>query len=821
MTWDVGPRPGPPARLHSAASFHHERLQRPQTVPPTVPLLLPQLRPLDQNMYRPQSATSLFVPRPQQAVHPEIPRALDEPFEVSFNGAARFVSPPPSLPSFPQQRIQGQVIDHVPKFIPGDATSHHSQSLRPILSPPPFLLPPPPLQSATSWHGQSSADVGSVTALMASSSLTDPPAHWIRNIYGVTGYIRSPPPPVVASPRARLHLAAPFPSIETLQNALSSLQNPTATDSSRVAWIRDVLLLVKRASSAAEENRASCSAVPLVSNTLPSGPVRISDPVLRSLAESAVALLISIIPGLPDRKEELTPPLAEALFIRATITASGAFPDFITANPRNAFREFERSARAGFPHSWFRLGRDYEGVGDVVHARQCFEKGESEGDTGCIYRIGMAYLLRQLDFASDGAKSVERAAHYLQLAATLATIEFPHPPFVFALLLLGQFEKISIPSSVLAKYIPTGSNAMLEARLYLEKAAFLHFAPAQQHIGRAYEFAEPPFPFDPVLSKEYYTLASAGGDAQADLALSKWYLCGAEGYFGKDEELARDYAARAAGRGLPAAMFAMGYYCEVGIGGLVSDIEHARKWYEEAAAHGDSEADARLKALSDTVTPLSREQHDTLAETRLVRSRTRARMRADAVTDITPVRRSDVSQQEGQVFQRRQASLSSNMPPVDQYAPPVAPFQRSHTPQHSLSLPPPRTSSCLNNANYALSPEVQRQQQQQQFVDRPRYSLADPGVVGPPDNMDFVPSYAMTRRSASAGASPTRRQNTGSPSIPFTYSPRSSPRASERRLSSEAAPMINSIGANGTRYNTFEEMGIKGGRAEDKDCVIM
>ncbi|KAL5526204.1 hypothetical protein ACEPAG_7543 [Sanghuangporus baumii] len=771
-------------------------------------------------MYRPQSATPLFVPRPQQAVQSEIPRALDEPFRVSFNGAARFVSPLPPLAPFPQQKIQGQVIDHVPRFIPGDATSHRSPSSRPILSPPPFLQPPPPLQSATSWNGQSSADVESVTALVASSSWTDPPAHSIGNACGVTGYIRSPPPSVVVSPQARLHLAAPLPSIETLQNALSSIQAPTAADSSRVAWIRDVLLLVKRASSAAEEKRASCSAVPLVSNTLPSGPVRISDPVLRSLAESAVALLISIMPGLPDRKRELTPPSAEALFIRATITASGAFPDFIAANARNAFREFERSARAGFPHSWFRLGRDYESVGDIVHARQCFEKGESERDTGCIYRIGMAYLLGQLDFASDGAQSVERAAHYLQLASTLATIDFPHPPFVFALLLLGQFEKISIPSGVLAKYIPARSNAMLEARLHLERAAFLHFAPAQQHIGRAYEFAEPPFPFDPVLSKEYYTLASAGGDAQADLALSKWYLCGAEGYFGKDEELARVYAARAAERGLPAAMFAMGYYCEVGIGSLPSDIERARKWYEEVAANEDSEAVARLKTLSDTAMPLSREQHDTLAETRLVRSRTRARMRTDAATDTTPVGRSDVPQQEGQVFQKRQASLSSNMPPVDKYAPPVALFQRSHVPQYSLSLPPPRTSSRSDDANYAHSCGLQRDQQQQ-FVDRPRYSLADPGVVGPPDNMDFVLPYAMTRRSASAGALPTRQQNTGSPRIPLTYSPRSSPRASERQLSSKVAPMTNSIDTNGIRYNTFEEMGIKGGRAEDKDCVIM
>jgi TPR repeat protein len=47
------------------------------------------------------------------------------------------------------------------------------------------------------------------------------------------------------------------------------------------------------------------------------------------------------------------------------------------------------------------------------------------------------------------------------------------------------------------------------------------------------------------------------GDAEAMMGLSKWYLCGGEG-FTANEEKAFTYAERAAKQGLPQAEFAMG-----------------------------------------------------------------------------------------------------------------------------------------------------------------------------------------------------------------------------------------------------------------------
>jgi hypothetical protein len=47
---------------------------------------------------------------------------------------------------------------------------------------------------------------------------------------------------------------------------------------------------------------------------------------------------------------------------------------------------------------------------------------------------------------------------------------------------------------------------------------------------------------------QWYSLASQAGEAEADMALSKWFLCGAEGAFEKDEGLARTFAGKAGGK---------------------------------------------------------------------------------------------------------------------------------------------------------------------------------------------------------------------------------------------------------------------------------
>jgi TPR repeat protein len=188
--------------------------------------------------------------------------------------------------------------------------------------------------------------------------------------------------------------------------------------------------------------------------------------------------------------------------------------------------------------------------------------------------MGMAHLMGQLGLPS----SPETAIPLLHRAATLASIEVPQPAYVYALLLLSEFSHVTIPEHLFKPFIPPSSFGPLEARKCLECAAYLNFAPAQYKLGHVYEFAQPPFLFDRLLSIQYYSLASQHGKIEADMVLSKWFLCGAEGSFEKDEALAFTFAEKAARKGLPSAEFALGYYAEVGVGGP-KDIEVARKWY--------------------------------------------------------------------------------------------------------------------------------------------------------------------------------------------------------------------------------------------------
>ena len=86
--------------------------------------------------------------------------------------------------------------------------------------------------------------------------------------------------------------------------------------------------------------------------------------------------------------------VAEAIYLRATFAASGAYPDQVKQNPRAAFRDFEQAARSGYNAAWFRLGRDYENFNDAVHAKDCFERGVKLGVESCCY-VSLRFLISQ------------------------------------------------------------------------------------------------------------------------------------------------------------------------------------------------------------------------------------------------------------------------------------------------------------------------------------------------------------------------------------------------------------------------------------------
>lgn len=587
-------------------------------------------------------------------------------------------------------------------------------------------------------------------------------------------------------------LTAPLPTISNLSAALPSIQS--SPDPQKIAWARDVTFLVDRLMVAGSG-----------STEVPQGPARILDPQLTRCTQVAIPLILQI--SGTQVQSGFVPPLhiAEAIYLRATFEASGAYPDYVKQNPRSAFRDFELAARSGFSQAWFRLGRDYENFNDFPHAKDCFERGVKLGVESCCYRMGMANLMGQLGLPVD----VNKAVPLLHRAATLSSIDVPQPAYVYALLLLSEFTHVSVPAHAFAPYIPPDSSLSLEARKHLERAAFLNFAPAQYKLGHAYEFAQPPFLFDPLLSVQYYSLASQQGEIEADMALSKWFLCGAEGAFDKDEGLAYTFAEKAARRGLPSAEFAMGYYAEVGVGGP-NNVENARKWYQRAADHGNSDAIDRLQALSQPAAQvLSRQEHDTITESKLVRKRTQAKQRSEANATARPPPHRQVMNLNQVVDVARRASLD-------------------HGPNYHLPsrASPPAGLTGVPEGSPNTSPRQRpiqpRQQSQQQYPNQHRYTLSDAGPFAgpPPPNAPPLQGGPIPPGGGRpAGRPPAQRLQSGPQ------------RQQNGPGGPPAAPApAPEVGMGGTVVfpakpsrgpATFAEMGFQGAKAEDKECVIM
>ncbi len=535
--------------------------------------------------------------------------------------------------------------------------------------------PPPSQQPAVSSqsYGGMSGFAGGFALSASHGNGGDDVMASIRRVGSVTGGYAHTPPPAL-QPATFSDTAPPLPTVKDLTAASPS------TPAGQMAWCRDAVFLIERGT-----------------------------PHAQSLQNRANSLLSSLAGSNP-----------EAVYLRACISAS--------TNPRQAFRDFEASARAGCHLAWFRLGRDYEQFGDNQHAKECFERGVRVGVNSCSYRMGMAYLLGQLGVNQDPVMAMD----LLKRAADGATMYTPEPAYVYALLLMSEF---TAPAPHTLPQIPLPPNPLLTAKPYLVKAAQLHFPPAQYKLAHAHEFATYPFSYDALLSVEYYSKASQAGEREADMALSKWFLCGAEGAFERDESLARVFAERAAGE-LASAMFAMGYYDEVGVGGPV-DLDKARGWYTKAYERGNTDAGERLRALSSQGgRGMGREDHERVMGDTLVRTRTKARMKAHNGPQQPQGPGRDVV---GMV-RKNTLEMTPPMPPMPpMHRQSLSPMpQQLMPPMHQQNMSPIPQQPMPPMQQHNMSPFPQQQMVpmasqpiQQQMPGRNRYSLADPGTGSP------------------------------------------------------------------------------------------
>ena len=305
---------------------------------------------------------------------------------------------------------------------------------------------------------------------------------------------------------------------------------------------------------------------------------------------------VNIVSFLADQHH----PRAE--FLRGMWLEFGKFG--FRMDKKEAFRCYQRAAQKGYVRAEYRMGMQFENSHDPEKAIKHYQLGVIGGDSASNYRMGMMTLLGQHNQALDYAKGIKMISY----AAETADENAPQGAYVYGMLQARELTQVVVPESFLVLNISG-------ARYNIEKAAYLGFAKAQTKMGLAYELCQLGCDFNPNLSLHYNSLAAKQGEADAAMAISKWFLCGYENVFEKNEELAFVYAQRAAQEALPTAEFAMGYFYEVGIF-VPADLKISRSWYEKAADHGNQDASARIDGIARSKT-LSRKDHEQMAVARI------------------------------------------------------------------------------------------------------------------------------------------------------------------------------------------------------------
>jgi hypothetical protein len=200
------------------------------------------------------------------------------------------------------------------------------------------------------------------------------------------------------------------------------------------------------------------------------------------------------------------------------------------------------------------------------------------------------------------------------------------------------------------------------------------------------------------------------------MAISKWFLCGHEGEFAKNEELAYQYAQRAAAAGLATAEFAMGYFHEIGMNTSVS-LDKALEWYEKAESNGNKDASARIESISKLSRTLSKKDHENVAINMIkskhgsMRGQRPARLRkpqGSSLSSIADASPSDYGSDASPGGRRGSRGDTTTPYPVSDHPPTVsAPYDRPSTAApYPMDNGPPRVGPQRPGMAGGFAPEL-------------------------------------------------------------------------------------------------------------------
>lgn len=257
----------------------------------------------------------------------------------------------------------------------------------------------------------------------------------------------------------------------------------------------------------------------------------------------------------------------EAQFFLANCYGTGALG--LQVDHERAYHLYLQAAKQNHAAASYRVAVCNDiGAGtkkEPARAAAFYRKAASLGDTPGMFKLGMVLLTGAL----GETRSPREAISWLKRAAEQADEDNPH----------ALHELARLYENPAGEFVP---HDPAYAKTLFTQAAQLGYTPAQYKLGQCYEYGSLTCPVDPRRSIAWYTKAAEKGDAEAELALSGWYLTGSEGVLKQSDSEAYLWARRAANKGLSKAEYAVGYYAEVGIG-IKQDIEFAKRWYMRAA----------------------------------------------------------------------------------------------------------------------------------------------------------------------------------------------------------------------------------------------
>ncbi|KAJ3155699.1 hypothetical protein HDU86_004168 [Geranomyces michiganensis] len=286
--------------------------------------------------------------------------------------------------------------------------------------------------------------------------------------------------------------------------------------------------------------------------------------------------------------------LVDAQYLLANLYISGipGFQEKHKADYSKAFNLYSSAAKKDHPEALFHVGLCYEQGAGVAQsnnrALHNYRKAAVSNHPGAMFRLGMCLLRGELNQSKNPRDGVK----WLKLAAKYATEKYPQALYELALLHDHGVHNVVWPDH----------EYLIEL---LTQGAGLGHGGCQFKLGEAFEYGYFGVVVDPGRSVYYYSLAAANGNLEAMFELGGWYLTGASDpnttftLIQSDAEAHR-WVSLAADGGLPKAMFAMGYFCEMGIGrgeGVQPDAVAALDWYERAAAKGDSKARSKVREM--------------------------------------------------------------------------------------------------------------------------------------------------------------------------------------------------------------------------------